>query len=426
VEPKVVELQAPYAFERRSDRTGWRLALALFAALLLHVGLAAMVVVASLLGLLFPHGERWRAERSPVALLGVPASVWDQRRTLTPQTAPAEIPPSAKPSTPLAKAAEKPKEPPPKPDGQVVDVEPGNDQKPEDTSRFLAEHNNRVQKESRAKETSQFYKNAMAKTTTTVPKTEATGHDPSAQKQVAGNQGVADDDAEKKASSQPMRQFEVPDVQKREQVALAAKAPNGEIHNQTESEAVRGNSQRLRLLPGTLEPGSESQAGALGRAGDRNPINLMPSNAAVDQITGAAAPDHLDDVDEGKGTYLNTREFKYATFFNRVKQRVGENWDPSGPLRQRDPEGRVYAYKDRYTLLNIALDDRGRLLQVTVEKSCGVDFLDHEAIAAFERAQPFPNPPPGMLDTSGQVKFNFGFFLEVNSSTPFRIFRSRD
>ena len=47
------------------------------------------------------------------------------------------------------------------------------------------------------------------------------------------------------------------------------------------------------------------------------------------------------------------------------------------------------------------------------------------AVAAFERSQPFPNPPPGLVD-HGLVHFSFGFFLEVNSASSFKIFRSRD
>ena len=418
--------QVPYGFSRRPDHRGRRIGVALVVGLLFHLGLAALVALLGVLGILHPGSERWQGDHAPVALVGIPAALWEQRRTpaLRPLSPSANDASKTLPLEPKPK--DKPPEPPPKPDGQVVDVEPGNDQKPDDSARFLAEHNNQVKKESRAKETSRFYKNAMAKTTTTVPNADAVGHDVTVQKTESGNKGLANDDTERRPSAAPHREFEVPDIQKRSQLALATDGTHGEVHNQTESQAVHGNSKRLRLLPGTLDPGTEPEAGALGRMGDHNQINLLPSDATVDKIAGAAAPDHLDDIDKGEGTYLNTREFKYATFFNRVKQRVGENWDPSSPLRERDPEGRVYAYKDRYTLLTVALDDRGRLLQVTIEKSCGVDFLDHEAIAAFERAQPFPNPPPGILDGAGQVKFNFGFFLEVNSSSALRIFRSRD
>src|SRR5205807_1909924 len=52
--------------------------------------------------------------------------------------------------------------------------------------------------------------------------------------------------------------------------------------------------------------------------------------------TGGAAPnDNLQDVAPGDGTYLNTREWKYAAFFNRVKQAVSARWDPQSLLKKR-------------------------------------------------------------------------------------------
>ena len=53
-----------------------------------------------------------------------------------------------------------------------------------------------------------------------------------------------------------------------------------------------------------------------------------------------------------------------------------------------------------------------------------VDFLDLEAIKAFERAQPFPNPPPAILAMDQTVRFQFGFFLELSGRPGMRLFRS--
>jgi outer membrane biosynthesis protein TonB len=61
---------------------------------------------------------------------------------------------------------------------------------------------------------------------------------------------------------------------------------------------------------------------------------------------------------------------------------------------------------------------------IYVEKSCGLDFLDLEAIHSFERAQPFPNPPPGLIAADSTVRFSFGFFLELGSGPRMRLFRS--
>jgi TonB family protein len=129
-------------------------------------------------------------------------------------------------------------------------------------------------------------------------------------------------------------------------------------------------------------------------------------------------------VQEGEETFLNTSEWKYASFFNRVKQAVGTHWDPNSPLRQRDPTGQIYGGRDRYTLLSITLDAQGALREVHVEKSSGVDFLDEAAIAAFQKSQPFPNPPPGLLEKDNAIHFQFGFFMEFGGGPRMRLFRN--
>jgi TonB family protein len=149
----------------------------------------------------------------------------------------------------------------------------------------------------------------------------------------------------------------------------------------------------------------------------------MPSQAVMDQIIGGAPNDHLEDAEEGEGTYLNTREFKYASFFNRVKQSVGMHWNPNATLMRRDPTGTTYSGRDRHTLLSVTLDERGRVANISIEKSCGLEFLDMEAVESFKRAQPFPNPPAGLLEDDSKVRFKFGFFMEMGGGPRMRLFR---
>jgi len=130
-------------------------------------------------------------------------------------------------------------------------------------------------------------------------------------------------------------------------------------------------------------------------------------------VAGGPAPDHLDGVEEGEGTFLNTRGWKYATYFNRIKQAVAAAWDPLAPLDARDPDRSMFGYKDRFTLLGVTLDDAGRVKNLKVEQTSGADFLDRAAVTAFQSAQPFVNPPHGIVDGNGEIKFSFGFFLEV-------------
>jgi TonB family protein len=355
---------------------------------------------------------------SPVALRALPQTAWSKNRRVDPNPNAAGVPPAPQ-------AAEKRKEPEPTPKGRVVDVAPGNGVKPDDDARFLAEHNNRVDKESMSRDRTLAYKNAMPRPSTTLrPSEQRGGHDEVEKDVIAGNGGEGADDGAPK-SGQKKGLFELPSIQKRDRLALKLDGESGEHRNQVESEEVRGNSPRLRIQSGA--PSGDEAMSSAGRAGALALRTLTPSSAALDKIAGAPASDltPLDDVEEGAATYLNTREWKYSSFFNRIKQTVGMHWDPNSVVRQRDPTGEIYLYKDRHTILTVVLDDKGGLKNVAVDKSSGVDFLDREAIAAFRRSQPFPNPPPGLQNSDGEIRFGFGFYLETNHAG-LRLFRSNN
>ncbi|MFZ5440202.1 MAG: energy transducer TonB family protein [Myxococcota bacterium] len=382
----------------------------------IHAGFLALIVLSSLLRwdvkpLTLPQKPTTR----PVVLRGLSRDQYDKNRGPTAPVLKDE-------RTPLAKKEERKKEPEKLPEGQVVDVAPGNDQV-DPNAKYLAATNNAVKKETRAKEQTPFYRNAMPRQTAPQA-TEGNGSDTQATRpQRQGNDGLGDDDRPLKEKATPKMALEVPDLHKREEVALkreTTEGPGVAIDNRTGTEELKGNSKRLNLVPGSLETGEDASAGRVGQAGV---LNLLPSKAVVDKIVGGAPNDHLD-ADEGDGTYLNTREFKYASFFNRVKQSVSQNWTPVEQLRLRDPTGQIYGGRDRHTVLTITLDDTGRLKDAFVDKSSGLDFLDLEAIKAFERAQPFPNPPPGIVAADQTIRFQFGFFLEMTGRPGMRLFRS--
>jgi|CXWL01.1.fsa_nt_gi TonB family protein len=373
----------------------------------------ALLIFLSMIHLGLPPSRGRPVKQPEVAMRPLSADMWAKNRGASA--------PSVEDGKSAAQREEKKKEKPPEkhPQGQVVDVAPGNKQE-DPNAKYLAESANKAQKETKAKEQTAFYRNAMPRRTSTVA-SEGEGNDDKAQ--VGGNNGAGSDDrpllqGEKRAA------MEVPDVKKRSEVALRpTEETQGiglDVENRTESSEVKGNSSRLRLQHGSAEGSTESSQGKIGQAGV---LNLIPSHSVVDKVTGAAANDHLKDVEEGDGTYLSTKEWKYASFFNRVKQTVGQHWNPGAQLRLRDPTGGIYGGRDRYTLLQVTLNEQGRLTDVYVEKSCGVDFLDLEAVHSFERAQPFPNPPPGLLSDSS-VRFQFGFFLEMGGSPRMRLFRS--
>ncbi len=151
---------------------------------------------------------------------------------------------------------------------------------------------------------------------------------------------------------------------------------------------------------------------------------LSPSEQQLARAIGSGTQDHIKDLDDGDETALNAKRWKFASFFNRVKQQVRDHWKPGEAYRRRDPTGSIYGSKDRYTLLRVQLKPDGSLANVALETPSGVEFLDDEAIDAFKQAQPFPNPPKQLVeDSTGVINFKFGFFFELSGAPKMKVFR---
>jgi TonB family protein len=155
------------------------------------------------------------------------------------------------------------------------------------------------------------------------------------------------------------------------------------------------------------------------------PPALLPSEQQLARAIGSGTEDYLKDIDDGEETALNAKKWKFASFFNRVKQQVRDHWRPAEEYRRRDPTGAIYGQKNRYTLLRVQLKPDGSLANGALELPSGIEFLDDQAIEAFKQAQPFPNPPKQLVDgDSGFINFRFGFFFELSGSSPqFKVFR---
>lgn len=392
---------------RRQDR--WRSLLALVLALPLAL---ALLGVGALLDSLPEEPLRLGTPPAQVALLAVPSGRWEQnRQVVEPGTRQGPAAPSEALAPP--EPEKKPEEKRPEPEhipGQIVDVAPTPDQNPPADTHRYSEYNTHVKKETQARDKTEFYKNAMPTHTTTEKPTKLPGKDMADKVQAIGSPAVAREQKAQEAKK-PGHRLEIPNVQKQAKLGLQ-EGRGGQIPERDATEEVKGNSNRLRLEAGE---GAQESAQASGNGGTGAHLNLIPSQSLLDRITGAPANDHLEGVDEGEGTYLNTREWKYAGFFNRVKQSVGEHWDPGTVMRRRDPSGEIYGWRDRRTIVNVTLTKNGAVEDLTVQKSCGVDFLDEEAMGAFKRAQPFQNPPSALLDADGLIKFSFGFYLEMGS-----------
>jgi TonB family protein len=162
---------------------------------------------------------------------------------------------------------------------------------------------------------------------------------------------------------------------------------------------------------------SELPRGESGAGGGTPQVpNLQASNEVLERVAGGGSVDRLDDIDNGDETSLSSRRWLYASFFNRLKRQVAQNWDPVTVWRHIDPTGVVFGYKTRVTEVRVSLSRRGEIAKILVTTPSGVVQLDDEAIRAFRAAGPFPNPPDGLVQRDNFITFAFSFAFEFNSS----------
>jgi TonB family protein len=172
------------------------------------------------------------------------------------------------------------------------------------------------------------------------------------------------------------------------------------------------------VLPTHIETGADPTVGrgaeeAVSPEGEG--LDLTAFNVEGREVLTARQGSRLDhlQLDESDRTLVNSAQSMYWSFFRRMKRQVQGEWDPTGVYRQEDPSGRIYQRQDRYTVLAVTLAADGGLAEAAVERSCGLDFLDEEAVRAFRSASPFPNVPEGLKDEEGFVDVRFGFLLSL-------------
>ena len=245
---------------------------------------------------------------------------------------------------------------------QVVEQSETSANEEEVDTRFLSAKNQKVEKQTMAAQRGQFQNKKKAEATKSGPKGDGR------QKTVAKSE-----DAQKQIAKDLFKGFDASEALERQKLAeqktgLGEGRSTGEQNTGTGSEASQSN-------------------------------------------------DYVKDVDRGLETLLNTREFKYYSYYNRIRKQLSQHWE--GRVREKlskmFKEGRSPAAtnQDRITKLMIVLNDKGTLVRVQVLSDSGVRDLDDAAIEAFRAAAPFPNPPKGIVEGDGTVKIRWDFVLET-------------
>lgn len=178
------------------------------------------------------------------------------------------------------------------------------------------------------------------------------------------------------------------------------------------------------MLPKVPSPRSLLPLGPQLAPGGRPGLRGNPAERSPGAPGEHGTMDDIQDVEDGDVNMLNSRRWKYASFFNRVRDQVAEKWEPNVVMSARDPDGKRFGLQTRITRLLIRLNPDGSLKQVKLDNPSGVDVLDEEAIRAVRAAQPFRNPPAGLIDSETGF-IDFGFLFELSDAGKGKIFRYR-
>jgi TonB family protein len=313
-----------------------------------------------------------------------------------------------------------PPPPPPQRPAQVVEVAQKNSEKEPENARFLAEQNVVAEKQKVARGSVQEPMVAKSK-----PEELQAKNDPKEAsmkelpKEDPGKQPKAPEVPGKLSMRPPGTQdpSEAPQEAREKGSTTGEKGPL--VADGFVPRHGSGMIEQERREKGELEKGAQGAGG-----GSPQVPNLKPTPEALERALGGGSVDHLEDVESGDETALSAKRWIYASFFNRLKRQVAQNWDPATVWRRIDPDGTKNGFKTRVTEVRVSLNPKGELAKIVVTNPSGVAELDEEAVRSFHAAAPFPNPPDGLVNKEGQITFAFSFFFEIGSPrTSWRVIR---
>jgi len=124
--------------------------------------------------------------------------------------------------------------------------------------------------------------------------------------------------------------------------------------------------------------------------------------------------DYLEDIPLGDITKLNTTEYRYFGFFQRIRKKLEQYWGRSLKEKARilGKSGRgLSSEESKITTLSVIINKKGEIIEVFLKSRSGIKELDEAAIESFNNAGPFPNPPKGFVK-NGRGKIEWGFIVK--------------
>ncbi|MCA9670467.1 MAG: TonB C-terminal domain-containing protein [Myxococcales bacterium] len=215
--------------------------------------------------------------------------------------------------------------------------------------------------------------------------------------------------------------------------SIAQRAPSGQIaqgHRNALGDAGARGARRQQDLPEDGEPRmahvrpdlAKRQPRVAARrtaraVADRRNRELASKQRVSDVMDMARASGDGDSSGRGRGSrsgrrgdpngarrgrplWLNTPDMRYVSYFRKIYSRIQPLWSFPRELEIRMEQGDV--------LVQFTVEQDGRVSAIRVRKSSGFPKFDKNALAAIQKAQPFP-PIPNALGRRLQILAPFEF-----------------
>ena len=148
-------------------------------------------------------------------------------------------------------------------------------------------------------------------------------------------------------------------------------------------------------------------------------MNLKEGDLKSSLSIHSQTVDFLPGVELGSHTLLNTKEFRYYSYFSRMKEQLYWRWihlfrESAPVLSSRLAKQKAQGFF--HTSLYVYLSPDGEIQDISVVKSSGVESIDSLALYAFLQSAPFPNPPTGLVEEDGLIHIRQSFNLYIQPS----------
>lgn len=307
-------------------------------------------------------------------------------------------------------------------------VQETNEENPEKAD-FVSENANKVEKETRAKETTKEFveqsKSSKKEPETKEKKSEEEKEKMRGSKVVASRAEPPPKPRRRHRQRKPTEREEQPDERRAEK----PESEKGPAPNDSEKRKIPERPDKPLPMPSVSDYNrvfdSRVDERKRKRHAEKGPGNDMFRR--IEESKGAARAaleNYISEVQPGNHTAVNAHADAAATYINRIHSKIHPRWGGSylPMLDAKYGGGHPLSNPRLNAVLELVIDGKtGELEKTTVVESSGVTSYDMEAVVIVQAVAPHPKPPSEIVSPDGKVYIHWNFWRDQRQCGTFGV-----